>query len=408
MVVEVRMPRLEEDMEEGTINGWLRSEGESVAAGDPLLEIETSKVNLEIESPASGILRRILAKKGELVPINTVIAVIADATEDLGAYSGGEKDVAAPKGGAKESREPEPDAPRPAADALRDRVPVSPIARKLAAERSLDLSLVAGTGPGGRITRDDVLNFRPAASGEPTGRRVRERLPFTGMRRSIGNRMSESWRTIPRAENHVAVDVTQLVKLRETMKEVWEERHGVRPSVNDFIVAAAARALRQHPLLNSTLNEADGTVDLYEDINISIAVAAETGLVTPVVRNADRRDLFDIARESRRLAELVRLGRHSSQALADSTFTITNLGMFGIDFFVPVVNPPEAAILAVGKIDRKPVVIGDGIAIRSMLNLCVAYDHRIVDGVVAARFLQSAREWLEAPMSSVDGDRTAM
>ena len=177
------------------------------------------------------------------------------------------------------------------------------------------------------------------------------------------------------------------------------KKHGIRPSVNDVIIAAAAVALRAYPIVNSSLQ--GGQIEVYEDINISIAVAYEKGLITPVLRRADARDVFDIARESRRLAETVRKGEHTSEIIADSTFTITNLGMFDVEFFVPIINPPESAILAVGKVEKKPVVINDAIAIRSMMRLCLAYDHRVLDGVVAARFLQSVKGVLENPVAVI-------
>ncbi len=195
----------------------------------------------------------------------------------------------------------------------------------------------------------------------------------------------------------MSVDVTELSRIREKNRTAWEHKRGISPSVNDVIIAAAAVALRAYPIVNSSLQ--GGKIEVYEDINISIAVAYEKGLITPVLRRADARDIFDIAKESRRLAETVRKGEHTSEIIADSTFTITNLGMFDVEFFVPIINPPESAILAVGKIEKKPVVINDGIAIRSMLRLCLAYDHRVLDGVVAARFLQSIKGVLENPVT---------
>lgn len=407
MIWEVRMPRLDEDMTEGTINTWLKKEGDPVEKDDPLVEIETQKVNYQIEAPGSGILRIILADKDEIVPINEIIAVIADIDEDIDSYrkpkpQKDESDGSLPSVSAAASTaktEPHPQETRRIA---------SPIAKKLASDIGVDLSKIQGTGPGGRITKDDVLHFksrqeRLAASA--SGRRIRCSLPFSGVRKTIATRLSESWRNSPRAQNYMSVDVTELSRIREKNKAIWKSKHGVSPSVNDVIIAATAIALREHPIVNSSLQ--DGKIEVYEDINISIAVAYEKGLITPVVRKADARDIFDIARESRRLAELVRKGEHNSQMLADSTFTITNLGMYDVDFFVPIINPPESAILAVGKIERRPVVINEAIAIRSVMTLCIAYDHRVLDGVVSAQFLKSIKAALEDPKGGLLDEKGA-
>jgi pyruvate dehydrogenase E2 component (dihydrolipoamide acetyltransferase) len=397
MISEVRMPRLDEDMIEGTINHWIKCEGDFVNKSEPLVEIETQKVNYLIEAPGSGILRLILFQKEEIVPINTIIAVIAEPDEDISHYRKllpKEDEKGAPVASASTSTAPDASI----VASVETKSIISPIARKLAGEKGLDIAKIQGTGPGGRITKDDVLNYKPQEeyhTAPMTKRQIRQTLPFSGVRKTTATRLSESWHNSPRAENYMSVDVTELSMIREKNKEGWEKRYGVRPSVNDAIIAAAAIALREHPIVNSALHE--GKIEIYEDINISIAVACEKGLITPVLRKADIRDIFDIARESRRLAELVRKGEHSSQIIADSTFTITNLGMYNIEFFVPIINPPESAILAVGKIEKKPVVINDAIAIRSMMRLCLAYDHRVLDGVIAARFLQSIKRVLENP-----------
>ena len=399
MIWEVRMPRLDEDMEEGTINRWIKDEGDFVNKGEPIVEIETQKVNYQIEAPGSGVLRLILMRKDEVVPINQVIAVIADAEEDLSAYRKSSPQMTGKAAPVAEASAPEAADSSPVVSA-ETRSGISPIARKLAAEKGLDISKIRGTGPGGRITKEDVLNFQPqAASSAPAAakRQIRQTLPFSGARKTIATRLSDSWHNSPRAENFMSVDVTELSRIREKNRTAWEHKRGISPSVNDVIIAAAAVALRAYPIVNSSLQ--GGKIEVYEDINISIAVAYEKGLITPVLRRADARDIFDIAKESRRLAEMVRKGEHTSDIIADSTFTITNLGMFDVEFFVPIINPPESAILAVGKIEKKPVVINDGIAIRSMLRLCLAYDHRVLDGVVAARFLQSIKGVLENPVT---------
>lgn len=399
MIHEVKMPRLDEDMEEGTVTRWLKKEGDSVQKGEPLVEIETQKVNYEVEAPASGVLRIILVQEGEVVPINAVLAILAEPEEDVSAYqemikARGKKVEAAIHPVAASTG---PGVPM-ATPGEEDRILISPLAKKLARERGLDISQIRGTGPEGRITKEDILNFQPSQQDLPplgTQRRIRQVLPLAGMRKTIADRLLESWRTSPRAELFMTADVTEFVRIHNKCGEAWEWKHGIRPSVNDVVIAATARALRAFPMVNVSLR--DGQIELYEDINISVAVALERGLIAPVLRRADERDIFDIARETHRLTELVRQGKHSAETLAGSTFTVTNLGMFEVEFFVPIINPPESAILAVGKMEKKPVVIQDAITIRSMMRLCLAYDHRLLDGAVGARFLQAIKHALENP-----------
>jgi pyruvate dehydrogenase E2 component (dihydrolipoamide acetyltransferase) len=381
MIWEVKMPRLDEDMKEGTVTHWLKQEGEIVKKGEPIVEIETQKVNYAVESPGDGVLRLILAKEGELFPINATLGVIAEPDEDIRAYQKDDRDKK------KTDR---------ASRTEGQRMIISPIAKKLAQERNVDISKITGTGPGGRITKEDILHFHPTEKAPRSGKTrpvIRQIAPLSGIRKTIAERLSESWRNSPRAEHFISVDLTDFLTLHAERKEGWEREQGISPSVNDWIIWAAAKALRDFPMVNSSL--ANGQIEVYEEINISIAVALENGVITPVLRQADKRTLLDTAREIHRLVELVREGKHTADTLSGSTFTITNLGMFGVEFFVPVINPPESAILAVGEIDKKPVVIGDTIAIRSMIMLCLAFDHRILDGVVVARFLQALKAYLE-------------
>jgi pyruvate dehydrogenase E2 component (dihydrolipoamide acetyltransferase) len=381
MVFEVKMPRLDEDMREGTVTRWLKQEGELVTKGEPIVAIETQKVNYEVESPGPGSLRLILAKEGEVWPVNATLAVIAEPGEDIRPYQ-------------KEHLE-QHEIERASSPAAR-RILISPIAKKMAEERNLDIGKISGTGPGGRITKEDILHFHPAAKALRAGKSrpvIRQIVPLSGIRRTIAERLTESWRSSPRAEHFASADLTAFLKWREEQKEKWEREEGICPSVNAWVVWAAARALKEFPAVNSSVG--NGQIELYQEIHISIAVALENGLITPVLRQADKRTLFDITREIQRLVQLVREGKHTADTLSGSTFTITNLGMFGVEFFVPVINPPESAILAVGKIDKRPVVIEDTIVIRSMMRLCLAFDHRALDGVIAARFFQALKNHLE-------------
>jgi pyruvate dehydrogenase E2 component (dihydrolipoamide acetyltransferase) len=396
MICELKMPRLDEDMFEGTVTRWLKKEGDSVQKGEPVVEIETQKVNFEVEAPGSGILRIILAQEGDLLPINSVMAVIAEPEEDISSY---QKLLREKKETSLVSKaEPAPISPVQT-DSFQEmgRIPISPVAKKIALERGLNITQIQGTGPGGRITKEDILHFQPDKIKPSTRPRpqIRQVLPLSGTRKTIADRLTTSWQSSPRAEHFITVDITEFVNMREEAGETWERKHGVKPSVNDLVIAAAAKALRAFPTVNAALQ--NGRIEIYEDVNVSVAVALEKGLITPVIRQADTRDVFAIAREAQRLVDLVRKGEHSRDTLSGSTFTVTNLGMFDVDFFVPVINPPESAILSVGKIERKPLVIEETIAIRSVMCLCLAFDHRVLDGAIVARFLQNIKRTLENP-----------
>ena len=400
MAYEVRMPRVDEDMKEGTIVRWFKKEGESVGKNEPIVEIETQKVNYEIESPESGVLRLILAREEQSVPINGLLAIIAQLGEDISAY----EKLAIDKSGMKEERLiVSRSAPVLSKDEIygmgveRKRTLITPAGRKIASEMGFDISRIKGTGPSGRITREDVLRAGSVEKGETRSSSevgLGDSIEFSGMRKTIAEKMTESWLNSPRAENFMSADVTEFMKIREECQELWNEK-GIQPSINDFIITVTARALREFPIANASLRESK--ILINENVNINVAVAAERGLVTPVVRQADSLDIFDIAKEARRLVDLVRTGKQTTEILIGGTFTITNLGMFGVEFFVPIINPPQAAILAVGMVQKKPIIINDAIAIRSMIHLCLAYDHRLLDGVVAAKFLQSIKSKLENP-----------
>jgi pyruvate dehydrogenase E2 component (dihydrolipoamide acetyltransferase) len=281
-------------------------------------------------------------------------------------------------------------------------VKISPIARKLAQEYGIDAATVTGTGPGGRVTKDDVLQVveasttapaasAPAAAAMPAAATV----PLTGIRGRVAERMYESWNTIPRVTEVMQVDMSATVAFREAMQSQWEQQFGVRISLNDLITKAVAVALSRHPRLNATMGVRE--VQVHDQINIGVAVNLDEGLIVPVVRHVDRKDLGQISRDSRELAERARSGRLQLDDLSDGTFTITNLGTTGIDLFTPIINPPQVAILGVGMIQRRPVVVGDALAIRPSAYFCLVFDHRALDGVPAARFLQELQQLLAKP-----------
>ena len=420
MAITFGMPSLGHTMEKGKIIEWLKHEGDPIAKGEPLVIIETDKVITEVESPADGVVLRIVVPPEEERPIGSLLAVLGAQGEQVSEAELQQLlgPVAAPTPAAPAPMAaPEPMmAPRTAA-VPRDggeRLKISPIARKLADELGLDANTIQGTGPGGRITKDDVLRVAEAGkaaapvatpatpvSAVPVPAPTRERLgvsstiPLRGMRGRVAERMFQSWNTIPRVTEVMQVDMSATVAFREAMLGQWEQQYGLRISLNDMLTRAVAVALRRQPRLNATLVEQE--VRLHDSVNLGIAVNLDEGLIVPVIFNADQKDLGQIAREGRDLAEKARAGRLQLDDISDGTFTITNLGTAGIELFTPIINPPQVAILGVGTVQRRPVVVGDALAIRPSVYLSLVFDHRAVDGVPAANLLQELKRLLEKP-----------
>ncbi|MEM3011412.1 MAG: dihydrolipoamide acetyltransferase family protein [Candidatus Bathyarchaeia archaeon] len=368
------MPRLSLTMKEGTVVQWFKKEGESVEKGEPLVEVMSEKVTYDIEAPSSGVLRKILAAEGAEVPIDAAIAIITAPEEELPELEETKKGVlAVPVEEIQVSRE------------KTGRFLASPAAKRLAKEYGVDLAQVVGTGPEGRIVERDVERFiREKLRLAP---KVKEIIPLTGIRKTVAERVSLSFRTAPHSTITMEVDMTEASKLREKTQFSYTE----------ILVKAVAEALKKHPMINSTLEE--DKIKVFEDINIGIAVATEKGLVVPVVRNADKKSLPEIASEIKELVEKAREGKLTKEDVSGGTFTITNLGMFGVDVFTPIINPSETAILGVGRIIEKPVVVGGEIKIKPMMTLSLSYDHRVIDGAPAAQFLKTIKETLEKPFT---------
>jgi len=397
------MPKLGLTMESGTISTWLVNEGEEVKKGQALVEIETDKVTMEVEAQADGLLRKILIPVGVEVPVSAPIGVIAGPDEDIGAYLD--------KAPAQVATVAEQTAPT--ASAIETAVPVSkpelsppgngkrphkasPKARKIAAERGLDLAGVVGSGPGGRIVSQDVL-----AQAGPSAPAVAQAAPVATLAEGLverskaelvaAERLTASYQQIPHI--HISMDVSAvwLQQFREGYK-----LEGKKISFNDLIVKATARALGEFPRVNS-LDEG-GAFRYATEVNIGIAVAAERGLVVPVIHGAAEKTVEEIAQEGARLVDAARHGRLGPDDMMGGTFTISNLGMFGVSRFTAIINPPQVAILAVGAIENRVVAAGsDAFAVRPQLTLNLAADHRVVDGALAARFLARLKEVLETP-----------
>ena len=393
MATVVVMPKLGLTMTEGSIESWVKSEGERVEKGEPLVVIMTEKVTYEYEAPASGILRAIHHREGEVVPVAKPIAVIGaseEALPDIGAV--GEEVKAAEKVPPMAKKAVPP-------PVRRERVLASPLARKIAREEGVDLAAIEGTGPGGRIVKEDVLNaIREGA--EAPGPAAQEPLPgklipIKGIRRVIAQRMSESTRTIPHFFLSVEADMTGTLQLRDRLLGEVGKKAGVRLSITDILVKITALALRDHPIINSRI-EGEG-IRLVEEVNIGVAMAVEDGLIVPVIHGADRKSITEIASALRDLTEKARSNTLSVDEVTAGTFTLSNLGMFGIDTFNAIINPPQCSILGVGRTVEKPVAEGGRVGIKPIAWLTLSSDHRIVDGATAAKFLGRVKELLENP-----------
>ncbi|HEX6229990.1 MAG TPA: dihydrolipoamide acetyltransferase family protein [Solirubrobacterales bacterium] len=454
-MADVVMPRLSDSMEEGTILQWLKQVGDEIAVGDELVEIETDKANMAYESDVSGTLSEILVQEGETVSIGTPIAKVGDSAGETTASAAGPVAGEGPSSSQAAGEEPEP-TPSPAGPVAAEGTPssqaaggepstappaeeaaepepkaaegdghrpkASPLARRLAEEKGLDLSQLRGSGPGGRIVKSDVERAaeegvavaeeapaEPAEEEAPPAAAPAERPPspetakgqveyadLSKLQGTIARRMAESKATAPHFYLQVEVDMSRAVEARARLKDSAQEGEIV-PSFNDMVVKACALALREHPRANGAYR--DGRFELYSRVNVGVAVAAREALIVPTVFDADRKGLRQIATESRALAERVRDGSITPPELSGATFTVSNLGMYGIDSFSAVINPPQAAILAVGAIVERPVVRDGEIATAHLMSIDLACDHRILYGAEGAEFLARIRTLLEEPLS---------
>jgi len=388
-------------MEEGLIGKWLKNEGETVEEGEPLCEVETEKTVDMIEAPASGLLHKIVIPTGNFVSINQVIAVIAQSDEeivDLGKVieEAKETTLGRPKPEIKKTEKME--IPEVVEE---KKMKLSPLARKLAEKHGIDITGIDGTGPGGRIVKRDIqkaIKMEKVLQAPVTIPTTVERgkvIPFVGRRKVIADRLFRSARTALHVPLTIEVDMSETSKLREELNTEYEKRAKTRLSYTDILVKAVAAALKEHPIVNSILE--NGQIKIIEEINIGVAVATNEGLIVPVVRDADEKSLREIAVSIEELVEKARLDKLVTREVSGGTFTITNLGMFEVDLFAPIINPPESAILGVGRITKKPIAMDDEVVVRPMVTLTLVFDHRIMDGAEAARFLQEIKQVLEEP-----------
>ena len=427
MITKVVLAKLSPTMEEGTIVKWNKKEGDAIKVGDVLAEIETDKANMEMEALGAGVLRKVLVPAGGKAPIGALIGVIADAGEDIAALLA-EAPAAAPASApaptaataaslAAAAPAPPPPAPAPAAPvAAGGRVKASPLARAIAASQNVPLAQVAGSGPGGRIVRRDVEGFlagAPAAVATPTAAAPAAAaqapspkrpaiptpsvppgtvIPLTSMRRTIAKRLSESLFTAPHFYVTVEIDMDAAAELREQLLAAED----VKVSYNDLVLKACAKALTRFPVVNASWT--GETIQTHAEVHLGVAVSLPEGLITPIVRNADRKSVAEIGREVRDLAARARDKKLKPEEFQGSTFTVSNLGMFDVTEFTAIINPPESAILAVGAVRKVPVVVDDELTIGLRMKVTLSSDHRVVDGALAAQFLAEVRRLLESPI----------
>ena len=415
MADEVKLPRLGQGMESGTIVKWLKSEGDQVEKGEPLYELDTDKVTQEVEAEASGVLLKITVAEGE-ADVGTTIAVIGEQGEDVSAISGAAPQVtetAQEEGSPGAAREPERERAREvtAAEPVADvptiehgngagaRIKASPLARRIARERGIELGSLKGTGPEGRVVAEDVERAAagPAPAAAPTTVAVPpgevERIPLTSVRRTIARRLTEAWQA-PAFQIAMSADMTRAQGLHDRLAEQTKEGEA-RTTVTDILTKACAAALMRHRAVNALW--ADDAIELHPSANVGIAVAIDAGLVVPVIHQAERRTIAELAAARADIVGRARAGKLRQEDLDGGTFTISNLGMFGVEQFVAVLNPPQAAILAVGAIEPKAVPTETGFEARPLMTMTLTCDHRALDGATAADFLRTVKAFLEEP-----------
>ena len=406
LATDVSLPRLGQGMEAGTIVRWLKSEGDAVEKGEPLYELDTDKVTQEVEADAGGVLLKILAGEGEEIEVGKRIAVIGEEGEEVAAQeeeaaeevSDDEQEEGSPaparaeereRGREASSDEQEPE-PQPSETARSDgRLKASPLARRIARERSIDLASLSGTGPDGRIVAEDVERAAAAPAYAPVGAAPLEAevVPLTSLRKTIARRLTEAWQA-PAFQISMSADMTRSLALRERIRD-----QGV--TVTDILTKLAAIALLRHRDVN--VHFADDELRIFPNAHIGLAVATERGLIVPVQREVERKSLVQIAAERKEIVQRTREGKLSQEDLEGGTFTISNLGMYGVEIFTAVLNPPQAAILAVGAIEEKPVVENGDLVARPLMAMTLTCDHRAVDGAKAAEFLRELKTLLEEP-----------
>ena len=390
MSKNVLMPQMGYDMREGTVVTWKKAEGDEVSRGELIAEIETDKAVVEMESIAAGILRKIIVPEGQVVPVGTVIAIIGTADEEIP-----DLDDSA----AAEPEKVEEEKPQPSKDtkAKKDKpsggpIKASPVAKRLAKEHGIDLALVVGSGPGGRIVEKDVLSHAQDTPAEPSP--SAERVDLTRMRQTIASRTSDSKREAPHFYVTVEIDMSKAMALR---KQINEDMKGdAKVSINDMLIKATSMALGKFPNFNATFKR--DHLEVYQDINMGIAIALPEGLIVPAVPHCESKSLVEISKSSRDLIDRANEGKLTAEEYTGGTFSISNLGMFDVESFAAIIFPPNAAVIAVGSITEQPVVRDGEITIAHIMKATISSDHRVADGADAAKFIGAVKRNMEKPI----------
>jgi pyruvate dehydrogenase E2 component (dihydrolipoamide acetyltransferase) len=396
---KVIMPQMGESIFEGTLTKWLKQPGDAVKRDEPLFEISTDKIDSEIPSPIAGILQKILVQEGQTVEINTVVGIIGDSAVSESAETAAPTPPAAETPAAPKGPTTQPAASGASRDETEESAPghVSPLVRRLAKEHGIDLAALVGKGTGinGRVTKSDILSYiEQRGTAVPAGSLPAgiERVPMTAMRKSIAEHMVMSRRTSAHVTTFFEVDCSSIMKARETLKPEFE-RAGVNLTVTPFFVLAAVRALKKFPIINASV---DGDAILYKKvIHVGIAVSLEGGLIVPVIKNAGEKDLKAMAQSINDLGERARTKKLTPDDVKDGTFTMTNPGQYGAVTGTPIINQPQLAILCMGGIKKRPVVVDDAIVARPIIMLSLSFDHRVIDGALADQFMADIQKQLE-------------
>lgn len=391
MLRKVIMPKLGETMEEGEIIKWLKKEGDKVKEGESLLEIATDKANMEVEAAASGFLRKIVASEGEVILVTETIAFIADSMDE----EISEEEGKASKGEGEKKEKEEMSAQAEKEKAIAKPVKASPLAKKLAREHNIDLFSIEGTGPAGRIVKEDILRALEQEEAQAGGAVTEEEIFLSRAEKVQMQQMAKSKKEIPHVYLSLEVDFSEAIKMRNDLLGEFEKEKGVHLSYTDLLIKSCARALSKLGRINSTFEE--GKLMVHSDIDVGLAVAREEGLIVPVIKKADRKDLFQIARDRIELVEKAKKNKLSLKELEGAAFTLSNLGIVGIKTFTAIINIPQVSILAVGEIKERAVIQKEKVVVRPMMEMTLSCDHRVIDGYLGARFLQEIKRGLEKP-----------
>jgi len=382
MATKITMPKLGLTMKVGIISRWLKNEGDAVKKGEPVVEVMTKKITYKVEAPGDGILLKVVASKGATLPIGDILGVIGAPGEDI-------SDLLSPAPSKALGSRVGENTLSPS-----ESLKISPAARKLAEENRIDYARIRGTGPEGRITREDVQKAIAQSGILSDARPTLEVIPYEGIRKAIGDHMVHSWGIAPKVTHHVAVDLYELLALRESVNSDLKDKDKV--SITDFLVKAVAKSLEMKPHMNVTLDGEE--IKVLKDIHVGVAIALQSGLIVPVLRNPNQKSLSTVSKELKDFVKRAKRNKLNPDETSGGTFTITNVGGYNsVDWFTPIINQPESAILGVGRIVEKPAVVKGQIAIRPLMGLSLSFDHRVIDGAPAADFLATLIALIEKP-----------